>query len=348
MTAETATRIGRNELDRQAHPALSPAELARPLCDMLRQLDSQARRERRSTPVKTERRRIRAEFWHLMEELTYLDASNVHLRDSLHSALHPWLMRGRLWHRSYYKPHGYAGDYRMVEWMYDLEHDGCDDATRNVVENMVDDLFRSVHSVHGVWHRRVVFAQIGLELLTRKKGQLRILDVACGGSRYLHDLAAQILDPSLLNVTLLDQDPAALAFAGPRLAAAGCTVTTICDRVRSLASAIKSAPPFDYVISTGLFDYLPDQDASALLGSMLNATAPDGQVVICNFSPGDRSRVVKDWVVDWPLIYRTADQLGEIWPTERSVTWHSPDGGLAYASLDRPRGPSLSSNRRRP
>lgn len=331
----TDTELQQSELQPQISDS-SPSDLAQPLCDMLRQLESQARRERRSVPTNEQSQKIRAEFWHLMDALIPLDASDPGLRHSLHRALHPWFMRSRHWQRAICKPHGYAGDYRMVEWMYDLEDDECDDPTRNVIENVLDDLFRSVHSVHGVWHRRVVFSQTAYRLLSSTAKPLRILDIACGGSRYLHDLAAQVPDPSRLEITLLDQDPAALAFAGPRLSAAGCTVATVCDKVRSLETAIQPADPFDYVISTGLFDYLPDRDATALLNAMLGVAASDAQVLICNFSPGDRSRVAKDWVVEWPLIYRTADQLASIWPgNQRPRTWHSPDGGLAYASLER-------------
>ena len=35
------------------------------------------------------------------------------------------MLRSRLWARSWLKPHGFPGDYRMLEWMYDLELDAC-------------------------------------------------------------------------------------------------------------------------------------------------------------------------------------------------------------------------------
>ena len=39
-------------------------------------------------------------------------------------------------------------------------------------------------------------------------------------------------------------------------------------------------------------------------------SAPHGVVTICNFSPADPSRVVNDWVVESPLIYRDEASLG--------------------------------------
>ena len=81
-------------------------------------------------------------------------------RQRLQSVLNPWLLRSRLWARSWLKPHGFAGDYRMVEWMYELEHDPCACADQPAVVNLLDDLFRSVHSVQAVWHRRGWFGRL--------------------------------------------------------------------------------------------------------------------------------------------------------------------------------------------
>ena len=66
------------------------------------------------------------------------------------------------------------------------------------------------------------------------------------------------------------------------------------------------------MISTGLFDYLPDADAGTLAAQMCALRAPGGSVVICNFAPCDPSRMVTDWICDWPLIYRDAAQLQDL------------------------------------
>ena len=78
------------------------------------------------------------------------------------------------------------------------------------------------------------------------------------------------------------------------------------------AERLAPGAEFDLVISTGLFDYLPDADAAALAAQMCALRAPGGTVVICNFAPCDPSRTVTDWICDWPLIYRDATQLHDI------------------------------------
>jgi hypothetical protein len=58
-------------------------------------------------------------------------------------------------------------------------------------------------------------------------------------------------------------------------------------------------------------------------------------VAICNFSPDDRSRVVKDWMGGWPLIYRSRLELLQLFPRGLAPTIsESADGGLLYASVD--------------
>ena len=44
------------------------------------------------------------------------------VRALVREQLNPWFLRSRYWNRAYVKPHGYAGDFRMLEWIYELEH----------------------------------------------------------------------------------------------------------------------------------------------------------------------------------------------------------------------------------
>ena len=58
--------------------------------------------------------------------------------------------------------------------------------------------------------------------------------------------------------------------------------------------------------------------------------------VICNFAPSDPSRIVTDWICDWPLIYRSAPQLRGLFAADARVELdHSPAPGLVYATVTR-------------
>jgi extracellular factor (EF) 3-hydroxypalmitic acid methyl ester biosynthesis protein len=307
---------------------------------VLRDLDRRARRQQRTVPTEEERHALHEAFWNrLIPALSHADeqipASDIAgVRRETQTVLNPWMLRSRLWARCWLKPHGFPGDYRMLEWMYDLEQDACARSDQPAAVNLLDGLFRSVHSVQAVWHRRAWFAQL-IARYAQQGAAVRVLDIASGGSRYVRDVV-QSLGPRAVVPTFFDQDPAALAFVRSWLPS-DAQARFICAPVSRIREAVPLQPeseqaPFDVVISTGLFDYLPSDFAGELVEHMVLLTRPGGTVAICNFSPDDASRVVKDWVADWRLVYRTASNLEALFSA--SITPHlsrSPDGGLLYA-----------------
>ena len=310
--------------------ATDPVAAARGLAALLGSIHRDARREARSLPRPEEHAAAARGFWDAMQACSDAEAGLEHhdleaLRAAVREQLNPWFLRSRYWNRAYVKPHGYAGDFRMLELLYDLEQSACADPTQPAVVNVLDRLFAGLHSAQSVWRRRAWFARLVSERVERSARPVRVLDIACGGSRYLRD----VID-GRLEVTFVDQDPGALAFVEQWLPT-GATARLLCAPVRTLPDVLVPDERFDLVISTGLFDYLPDQDATALVAQMCDLRAPDGTVVICNFAPCDPSRMVTDWLCDWPLIYRDATQLQDLFaPGTRVALDHSP--GLVYAT----------------
>ena len=190
--------------------------LAEPLMDALAALETSARRESRTVPSETEVHQVTQLFWDLMTQVRALP-NVASSRQMIHRVLQPWLLRSRYWNHALVKPYGYAGDYRMLEMMYDLEYANCLDPTRSAIENCLDLVFATVDSVQGVWDRRRVFRDVVLAEAWEHDRPVRVLDLGCGGARYLVDAAQAINDPEHLQVTLIDQDPAALIYAAQRL-----------------------------------------------------------------------------------------------------------------------------------
>ena len=291
--------------------ATDPVAAARGLAGLLLAIDRAARREARSLPLPEEHAAAARGFWDAMwacadAEGGFDEGELAAVRARVREQLNPWFLRSRYWNRAYLKPHGYAGDFRMLEWIYDLERSDCADPAQPAVVNVLDRLFAGLHSAQSVWRRRAWFARLVRDRLERSPRPLRVLDIACGGSRYLRDVIDGRVD-----VTFVDQDPSALAFVDQWLPA-GSTARLLCAPVRKLPDLLAPGAEFDLVISTGLFDYLPDADAAALAAQMYALRAPGGNVVICNFAPCDPSRTVTDWICEWPLIYRDAAQLGTL------------------------------------
>jgi SAM-dependent methyltransferase len=323
---------------------------AQQVSDLLREIDRRCRHVGTTVPTGEEREMVASSFWWAIRQFTMLDervgdVERACCAAAVREVLHPWLLRSDYWSRSYLKPHGYAGDFRLLEWMYDLELDRCCDPTRPAVVNLLDYLYSTVHSVRAVWHRRRWYAYRiqKLKATAPRDRPLRILDLACGGSRYLRDCVRNVDAAGAVELTLLDQDPAALAFVDGWLPDSLRPATRlICGPVRDALSLVDQYAPgrrgrFDLVISTGLFDYLDDAAARRLLTTMCQLARPGGSIALCNFAPQDPSRIVKDWVVDWPLVYRDCSALRALVPDTYPVCFdRSPDGGLVYALIEAP------------
>jgi extracellular factor (EF) 3-hydroxypalmitic acid methyl ester biosynthesis protein len=306
-------------------------------------VDGQARRDGRSVPTSSEKQLVTERLWrvvHLLEcSSRFMDTERQAVAvQAVHDRLNPWLLRSTLWARAYLKPHGYAGDFRMVEWMYDLETDPCADPAQPAIVNCLDAAMRSVHSVQAVWHRRTWLRQL-LERVWETAGRpLRVLDVACGGSRYCREFAVR--HPGQLSLVALDQDPAAIAFLRSELPAGGPEQRLLCGPIKhvpELLPASRFGDEFDVVISAGLFDYLDDAVAMPLLEHLVGLTRPGGTTAISNFSPADPSRAFKEWISDWHLLYRDEEGMRNLFRRTESdvVVTESPDTSLLYAAATR-------------
>jgi extracellular factor (EF) 3-hydroxypalmitic acid methyl ester biosynthesis protein len=317
------------------------ADAATRCTDVVAQVDRRARKGGRSIATVSEKDLVIEELWRFARVLDSrtgdIDAEDALAAECVvREQIHPWLLRSRLWARAYLKPHGFAGDYRMVEWMYDLEEESCDDPGQPAIVDCLDAAMRSVHSVQAVWHRRGWFRALMERVQLQLGRPVRVLDVACGGSRYCRDFLH--LHPGRLELTALDQDPAAIAYVHSWLEPRPLNQhRLLCAPVKSLPDLLpaeRAGGAFDVVISTGLFDYLSDTAAQELLGYMTQLTARGGVTALCNFAPDDPSRVFKTWLCDWQLVYRNEDELRSLFPetTQRIDTSRSPEGSLVYAS----------------
>jgi len=324
---------------------------AQQVVDVLRVIDREATRAERTVPNTEEREILASMFSAAVHEFQAIDrrisaTERVRCVAAAHEVLHPWLLRSGYWSRSYLKPHGYAGDFRTLEWIYDLEQDACADPTKPVVVNLLDYLYRTLHSVRAVWHGRRWYAQLVGEVLeTSRSGRpVRILDIACGGSRYVRDAIGTKTEESSVELTFVDEDPAALAFIRDWLPVHLRTSTRLIrGRACDVRELVLDGPSdrlggFDLVISTGLCDYRPHA-AGKLILAMTWLARPGGLVAISNCAPEDASRVVKDWLLEWPVVYRRVSELRDLVPDGHSVGFdRSPDGGLIHALVSVPAG----------
>src|SRR5205823_2365623 len=130
-------------------------------------------------------------------------------------------------------------------------------------------------------------------------------------------LTLRAADRLRVDLALLDLDPAAMDFARAqltallppeRLTAMSANLFRLPDRPQMAAHLARS----DLLLCPGLFDYLDDTAAVAMLRTLYAQLAPGGRLIVFQFAPHNPTRAYMEWLGNWYLVYRGAQQLRQI------------------------------------
>ncbi|MGC3969760.1 MAG: class I SAM-dependent methyltransferase [Pirellulales bacterium] len=209
------------------------------------------------------------------------------------------------------KPLGYAGDHTMQADFWARSEFG------EGLARAFDRYFQKQQAVEAVRGRMRLTADAIVERCTSSPSQeFRVASIVSGPGIDLA-LAAEALPPEQrrrLRLTLIDIDEGALAAARERLLPQlpEESIRTCRENVARLAHGRRGSELLhesDFVVCPGLFDYLADAEAAAMLRLFAAALRPGGIFYVGNFAPHCTSRAYMEWIGNWYLIYRTAEEL---------------------------------------
>jgi extracellular factor (EF) 3-hydroxypalmitic acid methyl ester biosynthesis protein len=202
--------------------------------------------------------------------------------------------------RSYEKPRGYAGDAKLLDYLYkNFYGDQYGVLERGFLEYVTDR-----PAGYAVRERLKIIANI-LDQVTSKKEKSRVLSIASGHSRELE--YAQNID-RIQEFVAVDQDSRSLEFV--KQSRFSSMVTPIQDSFVSLIQQKHEyIGKFDCVYASGLFDYLSDKLAIKLVQYMFSVLNPGGTLLVTNFTPASEDIGYMETFMDWNLIYRSFDQM---------------------------------------
>jgi extracellular factor (EF) 3-hydroxypalmitic acid methyl ester biosynthesis protein len=198
----------------------------------------------------------------------------------------------------YRKPHGYAGDFEIIDYIY---------RQATLADESFEKWDKYVHFQHApkaVRNRKRYFIDLVKHKCVQLDVPLRILNIACGPCRDLKELLDEI-PVRKLNVRCIDIDPDAIEYAKKVLGPHAYSI----DFTRANIFKFNTDQRFDLVWSAGLFDYFNDSDFIKLLLKVSDWCAPGGEIVIGNFSVFNPTRAYMEKALDWYLFHRTEDQL---------------------------------------
>jgi len=250
-----------------------------------------------------------------------------------------WLTAGWLQHHARTKPRGYAGAFEML-------HKICDRwLSDDPLGRAFDQFFQNQAAPAAVRNRAQIVADQIVAAVRRREGQTcRVVSVGAGPGSDIALAAEQLTrsERSRLRVVLLDLDSAALAFARRQLShwLAADQIASHREnlfRLPRLARAGNLLSGADFIACPGLFDYLSDHDAGAMLSCFWKHLATAGQAIVFQFAPTNPSRAYMEWIGNWYLTYRTADAFAEITrnalPADSAFQIHQESSGASLRGV---------------
>jgi SAM-dependent methyltransferase len=227
------------------------------------------------------------------------DMSGVTLEEeaNIHEILAPILDIKSLLGYTFQKPRGYAGDFELIERIYNKWT--SDDAKFQ----RWDTLYHELESSKAVRNRKKYFIQ-ELSDLNDQKPAAKILNLGSGPCSDVYEYLISSPNNSLY-IDCLDMDKNAIEYG-----------ECICDNfyksinfINKNAFRFNPQQNYDLIWSAGLFDYFSDKLFVRLLNRMYALLSDGGEIIVGNFSPVNPSRSMMETFAQWYLHHRSESEL---------------------------------------
>jgi len=215
------------------------------------------------------------------------------LRKAMGEALSPSTLQGF----AFTKPHGYAGDFEVIDRIY----------TQRVAEEpnlKAWDRFLHEHAAPKAVRNRKSYFHNLLNRHVAAGRPLRVLNVASGPGRCMFEWLQANPDTDV-TFHCVDIDEDALNYAAK-------LNERFSDRITFThrnALRFKSEQKYDVIWAAGICDYFNDATFKVFLGRLLGMLAPGGELVLGNFSKENASRAYMELISDWWLHHRSEQDL---------------------------------------
>lgn len=202
--------------------------------------------------------------------------------------------------RALRKPHGYAGDYEMMESIYS-GHVSNDTTLANW-----DRYFQSQAAPQAVRNRKKYFHDV----LDQLNGSERtVLKLGVGPGRGMYEWFERTSQPRL-TFECVDVDRHAIEYAANLNRRHAQRIVFHHQNVFKFMPAPDRR--YNLIWAAGLFDYFDDTTFVAVATKFFRHLAPGGEFIIGNFSVANPTRPYMELFGDWNLHHRTPETLVEL------------------------------------
>lgn len=252
--------------------------------------------------------------------------------------------------RSYLKPLGYPGDFRiMIQLMEDrfegpdvwsrvLHRLGCNEVLAVGVRTRKDWLKQNICEEFQRWQQQAAPDDV-----------FRVTSLASGPAREVVELIQEnVFGDRRVQWTLVDQEERALQLAYHQIHEAitvanvdmkvSCLNAAFSKMLRGQSSGILGSAQ-NLIYAVGLYDYLRMSTAQRLAAALFESIVPGGSLILGNAIQNPRNFWYTEFVLDWSLIGRTQEQMlqiaGDIADVGSATVSAEPAGAYYYLVLRR-------------
>lgn len=224
----------------------------------------------------------------------------------------PMGMTSEIIKHAFLKPSGYAGDYGIIEIVYDnrILSRGLGYVADRIFLN--DDYARAVRS-----RKDSIKARLAGYLKNGPEQRLEILNIACGSCREIKEMISEnrFDDSKKFSFTLIDQDQEALDFSRKALAGAPLNFefryirNSVYDYLKDPESHREALANRDIIYTIGLADYIPGPALKSLMVFLFGLLKPGGKLLIAHKDSRNFRPLAPDWWCDWTFHLRDEAEL---------------------------------------
>jgi len=210
----------------------------------------------------------------------------------------PVLNLDTLYGYTYHKPMGYAGDYMLIEKMYQ-QYISPDPRCQKW-----DTYYHNHEATKAVRNRKTYFVKLMEELCARKPSPMQVLILGSGPATDVHEFFTRNPNASV-TFDCLDIDQRAIDYASDK----NKEFLPKINFIRMNVLRFNPDKKYDLIWSAGLFDYLNDRLFIGLINRFKTNLKADGQMVIGNFSTENPTQRVMEVMGEWFLNHRSHQHL---------------------------------------
>lgn len=203
-----------------------------------------------------------------------------------------------------------AGSWRALDIIYNFpfgEEDG--------IRGRASDFWIGMINAQAVRNRlKLVKRELtkAIREIAGKEKEVRLLSLASGSAQAVIEVVAELKDINI-QVTLLDLDPTAIDYSRGLARKHGVEgkFTFIAGSILDNFKRTTNGARPHIIEMIGFLDYRPRDKAIRLVQKIYEFLLPEGKFLTANTSPNPEQHFL-EWVIDWPMIYRTPKELGDL------------------------------------